>query len=123
MDQKKILLVEDDQFLRTLYDDLLKTEGLSVEQAVDGEEAYNKIIVGGWDLILLDIMLPKMDGIQVINKLKAENPNSLQQKIILLTNLDKDALVKEVGQTGFKYLIKSDFNPEEFVNKVKELLR
>jgi len=123
MDQKKILLVEDDQFLRTLYTDLLKAENFIVEEAVDGEEAYNKIKTCGWDLILLDVVLPKMDGLQVINKLRTESPETVKQKIVLLTNLDKSSLEKEVGQMGYQYLIKSDLNPEQFVNKIKELLK
>lgn len=122
MDKKKILLVEDDQFLRTLYSDLLKAEGFTVEEAVDGEEAFNKIKSGGWNLILLDVVLPKMDGLQVINKLRAESPETVKQKIVLLTNLDKSSLEKEVGQMGYQYLIKSDLTPDQFVNKVKECL-
>jgi len=115
----KILLVEDDQFLRTLYVDLLKADGYTVEEAVDGEEAFNKIKSGSWDLILLDVVLPKMDGFQVINKLKTESPQSLKQKIVLLTNLDKSSLIKEVDPLGLQYLIKSDLTPDQFVNKVK----
>lgn len=119
---KKILLVEDDQFLRTLYHDLLKNEDYQVETAVDGEEALKKIQIGGWDLILLDIVIPKLDGIQVVKTLKRESPQSIKQNIIFLTNLDKNEMMKEIDQMGFKYLIKSDLTPEDFVNKIKSLI-
>ena len=60
----KILLIEDDQLLREMYNELLTDEGLEVTACVDGEEGYNKAVEGGFDLVLLDIMLPKMDGLQ-----------------------------------------------------------
>lgn len=121
MKQKKILLVEDDEFLRTLYTELLKDE-YALEVAKDGEEAYEKIRIPDLDLILLDIILPKMSGIEVVEKLKAEHPEVLKKKIVFLTNLDKNEMVQKVTKLGYSYLIKSDLNPQEFQNKVKQLL-
>ena len=59
---KKILVAEDDQFLRELYSDVLKGEGYNIEVAMDGEEAFQKMSKGGWDLVLLDIIMPNMSG-------------------------------------------------------------
>lgn len=121
MEKKKILLVEDDQFLRTLYSDLLKSQGYYVETAQDGEEAYNKIKANGWDLILLDIILPKLDGLEIIKKLKIEKSLNLK-KIICLTNLDQTDTNSQLKQEEIFYLIKSQFNPEQFLNQIKSFL-
>ena len=64
MGNKKILLVEDEPLLQKLYTDLLKGENYSVESVSDGKTAYEKIKQGGWDLVLLDILLPELDGIE-----------------------------------------------------------
>ena len=63
MDPKKILLVEDDQFTRELYDEVLKDAGFDVTTAVNGEEGLGYIREGGYDLILLDVMMPKIDDL------------------------------------------------------------
>jgi DNA-binding response OmpR family regulator len=120
---KKILLVEDDEFLRTLYLDLLSQKKYQVDSAEEGQTAYQKISKGIYDLILLDIILPKIDGIQIVEKLQKENPKSLKQKIIFLTNLDKNEMIQKVTQLGFSYIIKSDLNPEEFCQKVASMLK
>ena len=72
---KKILVAEDDQFLRELYSDVLKGEGYNIEVAMDGEEAFQKMSKGGWDLVLLDIIMPKMSGLDVMRKSKELLPN------------------------------------------------
>jgi len=114
----RILIIEDDEFLRTLYSNLLKDEGFDIDTAEDGQIAYEKMQKPGWDLILLDIILPKMDGIEIVEKLKIEYPEVLKNKIIFLTNMDKNEMIQKVMHLGFTYLIKSDLNPEEFIIKI-----
>ena len=122
MSKKNVLLVEDDEFLRTLYTDLLKdTYNLSV--AADGAEAYQKIQDKNLDLILLDIILPIMSGVEVVEKLKIGHPEVLKKNIVFLTNLDRNEMVQKVTKLGYSYMIKSDLNPEEFQKKVKSLLK
>lgn len=121
MKKKHILLVEDDEFLRILYTDLLK-DIYTLDVAADGEQAYEKIQIPSLDLILLDIILPKMSGIDVVDKLKTEHPEVLKKKIVFLTNLDKNEMIQKVTKLGYSYLIKSDLNPEEFLEKVKKSL-
>ena len=122
MDQKKILIVEDDQFLRELYADALKTEGYVVDTAEDGEAALQKMSQGGWDVVLLDIILPKLDGIAVMNKLQSEPPKLPNKVTIFLTNLDKDDNIKQALQFGQGYLIKSQITPGDLVVEVKTYL-
>lgn len=118
----KILVVEDDQFLRELYADVLKTEGYTVDTAVDGQEALDKIKLGGYDLVLLDIILPKMDGLEVMRQIKSSPPQIPNKTIIFLTNLDKDEQIKTALQLGDGYLIKSQITPGNLIEEVKGYL-
>ena len=120
---QRILVVEDDQFLRDLYDDLLREEGYDVELAPDGQEGLDKILKGGYNLILLDIMLPKMDGLEILRQVKEKKPEQPNGPTVLLTNLGQDSIIKEgfnLGASG--YLIKSAMNPDQVLSEVKVFL-
>ncbi len=122
---KKVLVVEDDQYIRELYIDILQDEGYDVEHAVDGEEGYQKMHAGGYNIVLLDIMLPKMDGIKILEKLKNETPPiAPNEAILVLSNLGQETIIANAISLGARgYLIKSDHTPDQVVNKVKELLQ
>jgi DNA-binding response OmpR family regulator len=120
---QRILVVEDDQFLRDLYDELLREEGYDIELASDGEEGLSKMLKGGFDLVLLDIMLPKIDGLEVMRRVKKQKPEKPNGSIVLLTNLGQDSIIKEgftLGASG--YLIKSAMNPDQVLSEVKVFL-
>ena len=120
---KKILIVEDDQFLREFYQELLIAEGYFVDMAPDGEVALKKIWEKEVDLILLDIMLPKKDGVQILRELKTRPPKSPQVPIVVLTNLGQDTIIKECFDLGAEgYLIKSALNPDQVLTEVKSYL-
>lgn len=118
---KKILLVEDDEFLHQLYLDLLKTLKVNVVSAKDGQLALNFLNTATFDLVLLDVMLPKIDGITVFNSVK-ESGNTNVNKIVFMTNLDANS--KDVAnlKKAKDFLIKSDLSPDEFIRKVLEYL-
>ncbi len=122
MEQKKILLIEDDPFLGKLYTDLLTGHQFLVTAVTDGEQALEKIKQGGWDLILLDVILPKMNGVEIIEKIKNDSPDKLSQKIIFMTNLENNTLMDQIKITGFPYLSKSSLNPDEFLKKIHDYL-
>ncbi|OGH10283.1 MAG: hypothetical protein A2857_02455 [Candidatus Levybacteria bacterium RIFCSPHIGHO2_01_FULL_36_15] len=122
MDPAKILVVEDDPFLRELYQETLVAEGYHVDTAQDGDEGLNKIKKGGWDLVLLDIILPKLDGLEIMRKIKNEPPDAPNKKIIFLTNLDKDDEIKEALKLGNGYIIKSQITPGDLIREVKVYL-
>jgi two-component system cell cycle response regulator len=121
---KKLLVVEDDQYLRELYIDILEEEGFNVDYAVDGEEGYNKMHAGGYDLVLLDIMLPKMDGLKILEKLQRETPPVVPNKaVIVLSNLGQDGAIADAVSFGARgYMIKSDYTPDQVISKVKGYL-
>jgi len=120
---QRILVVEDDEFLRQLYQELLSEEGYEVLLSSDGEDGLAKLEEGGLDLILLDIMLPKMDGLEVLRQLKSKKPKLPNGPVVLLTNLGQDSIIKEgftLGASG--YLIKSAMNPDQVLSEVKVFL-
>lgn len=125
MDQKKrVLIVEDDQFLREFYEELLVSEGMNVETAPDGDDANLKIHEGGYDLILLDIMLPKKDGLAILREAKVTPPVKTNGPIVVLTNIGQDAIIKncfEAGAAG--YMIKSALNPDQVLQEIHNYLQ
>lgn len=120
--QKKILLVEDEDFIRELYVRQLTKEGFQVKSAVDGQSGLNILKTETFDLLLLDIMLPGMNGLQVLREFKTHNPSS-PMITILLTNLGQEAVIKEGFELGAQaYLIKASYTPDQVVNEVKNAL-
>src|SRR3989344_3994730 len=119
----KILLIDDDPLLVRMYQKKLENDGYIVSTASDGEQGLVKIGEFQPDLILLDIMMPKMNGLLMLKKLK-ENPQTAQIPVIMLTNVgssDQDAEQGlELGAVA--YLVKAVNRPSAVVSKVKEIL-
>ena len=123
MEPKKILIVEDDAFLRQIYSDTLQPEGYIVDVAVDGQDGLGKIKQGGYDLVLLDILMPKINGFDVMEMLKHDPEYKNNNKcIIFLTNLDNENDIKRALALGNGYLIKSQLTPGDLVKEVKMYL-
>ena len=119
---KKILLVEDDVFVSDVYQTKLKQEGFEVISAENGSEAMKKLETVVPDIILLDIIMPYMDGKEVLARLK-ESEKWKNIPVIILTNLSQRDDVEEILQKGADdYLIKSHFTPSEVVEKIKAVL-
>jgi CheY-like chemotaxis protein len=120
---KKILVVEDEQALRDFYVMILQGEGYDVESVNDGNEAFAKMHTGGYDLVLLDIMIPEINGVEVLKKLSVDKPLIPNKVIVPLTNLVNDAMIKEMNSLGARgYLVKSDYTPYVFLIEVKKYL-
>lgn len=121
---QKILVVDDDPTLRELYDEVLKTAGYSVEFAVDGVEGLQKIRTGGYDLVLLDVMMPRLDGLGLLTKLQTETPKPAKPPVIIVwTNLSHDPAIKEALRKGAtNVLIKADLAPNQVVAMVQKYL-
>jgi CheY-like chemotaxis protein len=120
---KRILFVDDDLYIRDIYEEVLKSEGYVVETAINGEEGLAKLKVGGYDLVLLDVMMPTLDGIGVLEELQKNPPQQKNGPIILLTNLGFDPLVKSTKDKGVaSYIIKADLTPRDLLDKIKQTL-
>lgn len=118
----KILLVEDDSFLLGMYATKFELDGFKVIMAEDGEKAVRAALKELPDIILLDIILPKLNGFEVLKQLKAE-PATAKIPVILLTNLSQRDEIEQGLKMGAKdYLIKAHFMPSEVVEKIKKIL-
>jgi DNA-binding response OmpR family regulator len=121
--QYTILVVEDDKYLADLYVTKLKIEGFLVEVANDGNtgvELAKKVIP---DLVLLDLLLPGIDGFEVLKQLK-DDDKTQNISVILLTNLNSPDDIKKGLELGaVDYMVKAHFVPAEIVNKVKNILQ
>jgi CheY-like chemotaxis protein len=122
MNTAKILLAEDDRFLRYIYTEALNEKGYSLELAINGEDAYEKIQQGNWDLVLLDVIMPKMTGIEVLNKIRKTSQKVFAKKIVFLTNVSDAKELHEINALGNEYLIKSELSPQELIQKIEGYL-
>lgn len=118
----KIIIIEDDSLLRSLYEDIFKFDGYEVAVAADGEEGLEVVREFRPTLILLDIMMPKMNGLEVLKKIKSD-PETKNIPVIILTNLAGETDAKTALTLGaVKYIVKSSYNPKEISEMVKEIL-
>lgn len=124
---KKILLVEDDPFLIDIYQKKLKDSGFKVEVAEDGEKALQILKEKSFDLMLLDIVLPRIDGwkiLEEIKKMKKEKKDLEKMKIVIWSNLgEKEDIKKGLSLGATSYLIKANFTPSEVVREIEKLLK
>lgn len=119
---KSVLLVDDDLTLREMYAERLKAEGMSVEMAKDGEEAIQKAQDLRPNVILLDIMMPKINGLDVLKRLR-EIDITKDIPVIVLTALIQDRDKMESITTGADdFIVKSETMPGDVVEKIKKLL-
>jgi len=120
---KKILIVEDDKFLRELIVRKLTNESYDVVQAVDGEQGLQKTKEEKPDLILLDLILPGIDGFEVLAQ-KKEDPFIASIPVIVLSNLgQKEDVDKGLSLGATDYLIKAHFTPGEIIEKVRNIIK
>jgi len=120
---KSILLVEDDPFAVDIYTKKLKEAGFSVEIAQDGVEALKKIKEKKPDLLILDIVLPNVEGWELLKEIKA-NLDLKDLKVVILSNLGQKADVEKGIELGaIKYFIKAHYTPTQVVEEVKKILK
>ncbi len=118
--KKKILVIEDEATLQKALNEVLVQEGYEVLSALDGISGLDLILKESPDLVLLDIILPKMDGFDVLKRLKEKGS---EVPIIILTNLsDINDIQKALDLGATTYLVKADFHLEDVLKKIKELL-
>lgn len=123
-DKKTILIVEDDQFLRDLLAKKLIDEGFEVETAIDGQEGLEKIRQVKPSLILLDIMLPTIDGFEIMRQIKQGNDKTVMNiPVVMLTNLGQESDIQKGKELGaVDYLVKANFTTDEIIQKVRNVL-
>ncbi len=119
----KVLIVEDDEFLINIYSTKFEGEGYEVFVAENGETGLGKAFKENPDIILLDILMPKLNGFDFLKEIKTKKEFS-QIPIILLTNLNQNRdIEKGLSMGADDYLVKAHFMPSEIVEKVENLLK
>lgn len=119
----KILLVEDNPQLREIYSIMLETSGYDVETASDGPRALQQVLVRKPDIVFLDIMMPGMSGLEVLEALRSKPEYNCQSaKIVLLTNLGQDDRIDEaLEKKADGYIVKAEINAEDLVEVINSL--
>lgn len=118
----KLLIVEDDPLISRLYEKIFTFDKHKVVLAHNGEDGLVKVKEEKPNLILLDVMMPKMNGLQMLERLKAD-PETKPIPVVMLTNLagEKDAETA-LSKGAVKYIVKSDYDPKQISDMVKEIL-
>jgi two-component system response regulator VicR len=121
LQKKKILIIEDDRALQNALVEILSKEGYETTSAFDGEEGVQKAQIEKPDLILLDLILPKKDGYEVLAELKKSSSESIP--VLILTNLEEIDNVQKALDLGAKtFMVKSDFSLKDIVEKIRQNL-
>ncbi len=118
---KKILIVEDEAFIAEIYSKELQRAGFTTETAGDGPQALQLLESHPFDLMLLDILLPTMHGLEILKRWKTQHADS-KMPVLLLTNLGQDEVIKEAFSLGAAgYLIKASYTPKQVVAEVQNI--
>lgn len=119
---KRILVIEDDELIAQIYDRQLRAEGYEAKVLHDGKSAVATLTSENFDLVLLDIMMPGMNGLDVLRELK-KNSKSAKVPVVMLSNLSEDSTIKEALHLGaVGYLKKIDYLPAQAIAEVKKFL-
>ena len=123
MNPKRVLLVEDDRFLRRACEKSLQQQGFTVSTAPDGEEALRAIRADPPDIILLDLLMPKVSGFEVLKGIRSDE-KTRSIPVIILTNSSKETDIREIQSLGVTgYLVKANLSLEELGSQVKQALK
>lgn len=116
---RRILIAEDDFFIRDIYSKVFSLAGYNVQVAVDGADAFDKIKTQPFDMILLDIMMPRMTGIDVLKSVRALNTPAKTTPIFIITNLGQQNVIEEAFKLGMDgYILKSQVSPQQIVDEI-----
>jgi len=118
---QKVLLVEDDLFNQDIFIRNFKKAGYDIVLAKDGEEAVEKAKADSYDVILLDIMMPKMNGVDVLRILRTPGSSTQKTPVFLLTNLGQDNIIKEAFEIGADgYFIKAQMDAQAVIAELEK---
>lgn len=121
MEAKKILIIEDEKFIGELYKRALLQAGYMVTVAESGDKGLGEALTGKFDIILLDIMVPGILGVDILKKIKYEHPE-IKSKIIIATNLEHDEETrKSIEKDADGYLIKAEITPVELAGFIDQI--
>jgi len=115
----KVLIIEDDELLREIYATKLSLEGFTVDTAVDGAEGLEKALHQGPDVILLDMLMPNMNGLEFLKAYRIQNTHP-RTKTLVISNKSSVSEINQAKAMGVvEYLIKSQHTPAEIANRIR----
>lgn len=116
---RKILIAEDDFFIRDIYSKVFSLSGYEVHVAVDGVDALEKIKAEAFEMVLLDIMMPRMTGIDVLKNIRALDTPAKTIPVFIITNLGQQNVIEEAFKLGMDgYILKSQVTPQQIVDEI-----
>jgi CheY-like chemotaxis protein len=116
---RKILIAEDDFFIRDIYSRVFSLSGYDAKVAIDGMNAFEKIKAELFDMILLDIMMPRMTGIDVLKNVRTLSTPAKSTPIFIITNLGQQNVIEEAFKLGMDgYILKSQVSPQQIVDEI-----
>lgn len=122
MKKNKILIIEDDKFLLKLYSNKLRLAGFEVSGSISGEEGMNKLAAEKPDLVILDLVLPRISGFEILTEIK-EDPETADIPVVILTNLAQDSDKKRGLSLGAEeYVVKTDISVNDLPDLIKSYL-
>ena len=117
---KRILIIEDETNIRAMYATMLKEEGYEVLEEEEGKKGLDALINSEWDLLLLDIMLPRLDGIELLKRLQ-QDQRTKDRPVVVLTNLDDNRVRDTCLNLGVKeFMVKANVTPNDVILAVKK---
>ncbi len=120
----KLLIIEDDELLVKMYSTKCSMEGFEVDNALDGQQALEKLEKNDYSIILLDLMLPKVDGFEILEKLRASSWPNAKKPVVVFSNLGQQTDIDRAKKLGANdYLVKANLTPNQVVEKIKEHLK
>lgn len=120
--KKKVLIVEDDQHIRKLLNILIRKEDIDIDEAVEGNEALDKLRGYSYDLVILDIMMPNVDGFAILKELR-ETPATAQLPVIVVTAKTEDKDLMKGYSMGANYYITKPFEPQDLIHSIELILK
>lgn len=117
---KRILIIEDETNIRAMYSDILRESGYEVIEEAEGKEGLDSIMNTEWDLLLLDIMLPRLDGIELLKRIQ-QDQRTKDKPVVVLTNLDDNRVRDTCLNLGVReFMVKANVTPNDVVLAVKK---
>lgn len=119
---KNILIVEDDQHIRKLLNILIRKDDISIEEAIEGNEALEKVLEKPYDLVILDLMMPNVDGFSILKQMR-ENPPTANVPVIIVTAKTEDKDLMKGYSMGANYYITKPFEPQDLIHSIELILK
>jgi DNA-binding response OmpR family regulator len=120
--KKALLIIEDDIFVRELVSMKLREAKYKVTESSDGQDGLDKLLAGGYNIVLLDLMVPTKTGLEILSEFNDKKSANYKPKIIVMSNLSEQDKITECIRLGaIDYIVKSHYSPTEIVAKINKL--